>query len=244
MSSDQIPTPTVEAALEAGGAARQISPTQTQPLPTATALPTEARTTDHIEVQPPPAPVEPSSSFVRIPHSPIIGAASLTIGLLLLIAAIIDDPAATAARMSSGTQREILPGLRRPAVNAAARGTPAPGLHSLRPHPLLRPQSGRRHLHYSGGQAAADPAQDRPDGRFLGHARRIHGLRRDPEAAACREVLEETGLEVRIDRLLEIFHTPDDGGLADIVITYAASITGGSLAGPRRCPGGRLVRQK
>jgi ADP-ribose pyrophosphatase YjhB (NUDIX family) len=51
----------------------------------------------------------------------------------------------------------------------------------------------------------------------------------DPQAAARREVLEETGLEVRIDRLLEVFHTPSDGGLANIVITYAASITGGRL---------------
>lgn len=51
----------------------------------------------------------------------------------------------------------------------------------------------------------------------------------DPQAAARREVLEETGLDVRIDRLLDVFHTPSDGGLANIVITYAASITGGTL---------------
>ncbi len=51
----------------------------------------------------------------------------------------------------------------------------------------------------------------------------------DPQTAARREVLEETNLEIVIDRLLEIFHTPDDGGMADIVIAYAAHITGGSL---------------
>ena len=51
----------------------------------------------------------------------------------------------------------------------------------------------------------------------------------DPKAAAQREVLEETGLDVQIDRLLEVFHTPSDGGLANIVITYAASITGGTM---------------
>jgi ADP-ribose pyrophosphatase YjhB (NUDIX family) len=51
----------------------------------------------------------------------------------------------------------------------------------------------------------------------------------DPEAAARREVLEETGLEVRIDGLLDVFHTPDDGGQADIVIAYAATIIGGLL---------------
>lgn len=51
----------------------------------------------------------------------------------------------------------------------------------------------------------------------------------DPQAAGCREALEETGLTVRIDALLDVFHTPDDGGLADIVIVYAASIVSGTL---------------
>jgi len=51
----------------------------------------------------------------------------------------------------------------------------------------------------------------------------------DPKAAARREVLEETGLDVRIDRLLDVFHTSSDGGLANLVITYAASITGGTM---------------
>jgi 8-oxo-dGTP diphosphatase len=51
----------------------------------------------------------------------------------------------------------------------------------------------------------------------------------DPAAAARREVLEETGLDVHIDRLLDVFHTPEDGGLADVVIAYAASIVGGTL---------------
>jgi 8-oxo-dGTP diphosphatase len=51
----------------------------------------------------------------------------------------------------------------------------------------------------------------------------------DPQEAVRRECLEETGLTVRIDRLIDVFHTPNDGGLADIVIAYAASITGGTL---------------
>jgi len=51
----------------------------------------------------------------------------------------------------------------------------------------------------------------------------------DPAEAARREVLEETGLDVRINRLLDVFHTPSDGGLADVVIAYAASIVGGTL---------------
>jgi ADP-ribose pyrophosphatase YjhB (NUDIX family) len=51
----------------------------------------------------------------------------------------------------------------------------------------------------------------------------------NPPDAARREALEETGLKVQIERILEIFHTPDDGGLADIVITYAASIEGGQM---------------
>ena len=51
----------------------------------------------------------------------------------------------------------------------------------------------------------------------------------DPQAAARREVLEETGLEVRIERLLDVFHTPNDGGLANIVIVYAARVIGGDM---------------
>ncbi len=51
----------------------------------------------------------------------------------------------------------------------------------------------------------------------------------DPQATARRECLEETGLEVRVERLLDVFHTPDDGGAADVVIAYAASIAGGTL---------------
>ncbi len=52
----------------------------------------------------------------------------------------------------------------------------------------------------------------------------------DPAAAAQRECLEETGLVVKIDGLLDVFHTPDDGGLADVVIAYTAHITGGEMA--------------
>lgn len=51
----------------------------------------------------------------------------------------------------------------------------------------------------------------------------------DPQQAALREVREETGLEAQIDRLVDVYHTPDDGGLASIVIAYAATVTGGTL---------------
>lgn len=51
----------------------------------------------------------------------------------------------------------------------------------------------------------------------------------DPCVAGCREVQEETGLVVQTTHLLDIFHTPSDGGLANIVIVYAATITGGNL---------------
>ncbi len=52
----------------------------------------------------------------------------------------------------------------------------------------------------------------------------------DPQAAACREAWEETSLDVQIDGLLNVFHTPDDGGIADIVIAYAASVVSGTPA--------------
>jgi ADP-ribose pyrophosphatase YjhB (NUDIX family) len=49
-----------------------------------------------------------------------------------------------------------------------------------------------------------------------------------PEDAAVREVHEETGLYVRIERLLDVFPKRDHG-LADIVIAYRAVIVAGSL---------------
>ena len=50
----------------------------------------------------------------------------------------------------------------------------------------------------------------------------------DPVEAAMRETLEETGLHSEISRLLDVFPKRDNG-LADIVIAYAARITGGEL---------------
>lgn len=49
-----------------------------------------------------------------------------------------------------------------------------------------------------------------------------------PEDAAIREVQEETGLDVTIDRLLAVFPKRDHG-LANIIIAYTAHITGGTL---------------
>lgn len=49
-----------------------------------------------------------------------------------------------------------------------------------------------------------------------------------PADAAVREVLEETGLHADITRLIEVFPRKDNG-LADIVIAYEATVTGGTL---------------
>ena len=51
----------------------------------------------------------------------------------------------------------------------------------------------------------------------------------DPARAAERECLEETGLQARVTRLLEVVAGREHGDGADIVIVYAASIVGGSL---------------
>lgn len=51
----------------------------------------------------------------------------------------------------------------------------------------------------------------------------------DPRAAAVRETREETGLVVTIVHLLELLHRPDAGGIADIVIAFAARVDGGTL---------------
>lgn len=50
----------------------------------------------------------------------------------------------------------------------------------------------------------------------------------DPADAAVREIAEETGLVVGNVRLLDVFGNPGDG-TADILIAYAADVTGGDL---------------
>lgn len=51
----------------------------------------------------------------------------------------------------------------------------------------------------------------------------------DPRETAAREVLEETGLVVSVDRLLDVYHNPPDQGGASIFILYAASLVGGKM---------------
>jgi 8-oxo-dGTP diphosphatase len=50
----------------------------------------------------------------------------------------------------------------------------------------------------------------------------------DPRLAAAREVAEETGLQVRVTRLVDVFHSDRRPG-ASIIIVYAAQVTGGTL---------------
>ena len=50
----------------------------------------------------------------------------------------------------------------------------------------------------------------------------------DPRQTAIREVREETGLEVRITRLIDVFYSGRQNG-ASIIIVYAAEVIGGTL---------------
>lgn len=52
----------------------------------------------------------------------------------------------------------------------------------------------------------------------------------DPKDAAAREALEETGLIVRIENVLDVFHNPPGVGGASVFILYRAQIIGGELA--------------
>lgn len=52
----------------------------------------------------------------------------------------------------------------------------------------------------------------------------------DPKDAAAREALEETGLIVRIEHVLDVFHNPPGAGGASVFILYRAQIIGGELA--------------
>lgn len=52
----------------------------------------------------------------------------------------------------------------------------------------------------------------------------------DPKDAAAREALEETGLIVRIENVLDVFHNPPGAGGASVFILYRAQTIGGELA--------------
>ncbi|HEY7499750.1 MAG TPA: NUDIX hydrolase [Vicinamibacterales bacterium] len=56
-------------------------------------------------------------------------------------------------------------------------------------------------------------------------------------AAAIREAREESGLDVRIDRLVNIYSY---GGRSPIIIVYAATVLGGELCGDDECLEARL----
>ena len=51
----------------------------------------------------------------------------------------------------------------------------------------------------------------------------------DPRETAEREVFEETGLQVKIVRLLDVYSNPPDQGGASIFVLYQADILGGEL---------------
>jgi 8-oxo-dGTP diphosphatase len=51
----------------------------------------------------------------------------------------------------------------------------------------------------------------------------------DPAEAATRECLEETGLSVRVTRVLEIISGREHPGGADFIIVYQAEVLGGDL---------------
>lgn len=51
----------------------------------------------------------------------------------------------------------------------------------------------------------------------------------DPRSTAAREALEETGLVVEVEGLIDVFYNPNSGGGASIFILYRARRTGGVL---------------
>ena len=57
--------------------------------------------------------------------------------------------------------------------------------------------------------------------------------------AALREAREESGLDIRIDRLVNIYSYP---GTAPIIIVYAATMVGGELCTDDECLEARLFR--
>ncbi|NJN54747.1 MAG: NUDIX hydrolase, partial [Anaerolineae bacterium] len=51
----------------------------------------------------------------------------------------------------------------------------------------------------------------------------------EPKSTAVREVLEETGLHVHIEALIDVYHNPPTQGGASIFILYKGSLLGGEL---------------
>ena len=51
----------------------------------------------------------------------------------------------------------------------------------------------------------------------------------DPKETAVREAWEETGLKVKIDSLIDVYHNPPQEGGASIFILYKAHVIGGHL---------------
>ncbi len=51
----------------------------------------------------------------------------------------------------------------------------------------------------------------------------------DPKETATREALEETGLIVQIEGVLDVFHNPPGAGGASVFILYRAQVIGGRL---------------
>jgi len=50
----------------------------------------------------------------------------------------------------------------------------------------------------------------------------------DPKETAVREAWEETGLEVAIEGLVDVFYNPPEHGGASVFILYRANLTGGT----------------
>jgi ADP-ribose pyrophosphatase YjhB (NUDIX family) len=59
-------------------------------------------------------------------------------------------------------------------------------------------------------------------------------------SAAVREAREEAGVEIRIDRLLNVYSYP---GVAPVIIVYVATMTGGTLMCDDECLEVRLFAQ-
>ena len=51
----------------------------------------------------------------------------------------------------------------------------------------------------------------------------------DPRETAVREALEETNLQVAVERLIDVYHNPPSQGGASIFIMYQARLLGGQL---------------
>ena len=102
-------------------------------------------------------------------------------------------------------------------------------LPAVRMDPLRRPEGRRGGIDRKGWTRPLGATRRRTFSRLLDVAAGFINGGEDPAEAAARECLEETGLNVRVTRVLDIISGKEHPRGADFIIVYQAEVIGGEL---------------